>query len=85
MILHARIVKNLYHSKAPPKKWVGILIVSIVIISNAIMISYNNQRRQMGLLATVGATKKQLRNMILNEVGSTALIGVPIGIILLPT
>lgn len=61
--------------------YIVILIVSIVIISNAIMISYNNQRRQMGLLATVGATKKQLINMILSEVGSTSLIGVPVGII----
>lgn len=57
-------------------------IVSIIIVSNAITISFNNKRRQMGLLASVGATKKQLKNMMLHEVRGGAIIGIPVGVII---
>ena len=57
-------------------------IVSVIIITNGISISINNKRRQFGLLSTVGATKRQLKNMMLNEVKNAALIGVPIGFVI---
>ena len=58
-----------------------ILVASVSLISNAFSISVSERTKQFGLLAGVGATKKQLRSSVLFEAMSIAGIGIPIGIV----
>jgi len=58
-----------------------IMIGSIFLIYNAFNISLNERTRQFGILSSVGATAKQLRNSVLFEGLCIAAIGIPIGII----
>ena len=64
----------------------GILIViimvgSISLIYNAISISVSERTKQFGLLSSIGATKRQLRQSVYFEAMSLCLIGIPIGIL----
>ncbi|MBF8984521.1 FtsX-like permease family protein [Lutibacter sp. B2] len=67
--------------------WVGgilialIMIGSIFLIYNSFNISLNERTRQFGILSSVGATAKQLRNSVLFEGLCIGAIGVPIGVI----
>lgn len=58
-----------------------IMIGSIFLIYNAFNISLNERARQFGMLSSVGATAKQLRNSVLFEGLCIAAIGIPIGVI----
>lgn len=58
-----------------------ILVASVSLIGNAFSISVSERSKQFGLLAGVGATKKQLRSSVLFEATSIAGIGIPIGIV----
>lgn len=58
-----------------------IMIGSIFLIYNAFNISLNERIRQFGILSSVGATPKQLRNSVLFEGFCIGIIGIPIGII----
>ena len=61
---------------------VGLIVFgSISLIYNAFSISVSERTRQFGLLASVGATKKQLRRMVLFEAFAVASVGIPIGIL----
>ncbi len=57
-----------------------IMLGSISLIYNAFSISVSERTKQFGLLSSIGATKKQLRNMVLFEAFSVSLIGIPAGI-----
>ena len=61
-----------------------VLIVSgsVSLIYNAFSISVSERTRQFGLLSSVGATKKQLRKMVLFEAMAVSGIGIPLGILL---
>lgn len=64
----------------------GILIAiimtgSVLLIYNSFNISLNERTRQFGILASVGATGKQLRNSVLFEGLCIGVIGIPIGIL----
>lgn len=60
---------------------IGIVIVStIAVIYNAFQISVVERVKQFGLLRAVGATPKQIREIILREATYLALIGIPIGL-----
>lgn len=60
----------------------GIIMVgSIFLIYNSFSISLNERIREIGVLASVGATARQLRNSVLFEGFCIGLIGVPIGIL----
>lgn len=59
-----------------------IMVGSIFLIYNSFNISLNERMHQFGILASVGATEKQLRNSVLFEGGCIGLIGIPIGILL---
>ncbi|MCQ4637742.1 FtsX-like permease family protein [Anaerovorax odorimutans] len=65
---------------------VGVIVVAIIMIGsvfliyNAFNISLNERIQQFGILASVGATAKQLRNSVLFEGLCIGVIGTPIGI-----
>lgn len=58
-----------------------IMIGSVFLIYNSFNISLNERTRQFGILSSVGATAKQLRNSVLFEGLCIGAIGVPIGVI----
>ncbi len=58
-----------------------IMFGSISLIYNAFSISVAERTKQFGLLSSVGATKKQLRRMVLFEALTVSAIGIPLGIV----
>ncbi len=58
-----------------------IMLGSVSLIYNAFSISVSERTRQFGLLSSVGATKKQLRKMVVFEALTVSAIGIPLGII----
>lgn len=58
-----------------------IMIGSIFLIYNAFNISLNERTRQFGMLSSVGATARQLRNSVLFEGLCIGAIGIPIGVL----
>ncbi|MBV7271877.1 ABC transporter permease [Clostridium sp. PL3] len=58
-----------------------IMIGSIFLIYNSFNISLNERTHQFGILSSVGATARQLRNSVLFEGLCIGAIGIPIGII----
>lgn len=58
-----------------------IMFGSIALIYNAFSISVSERTKQFGLLSSLGATKKQLRRMVLQESFFVSLIGIPLGIL----
>lgn len=59
-----------------------IMVGSIFLIYNSFNISLNERTRQFGILSSVGATPRQLRNSVLFEGLCIGVIGIPIGIII---
>ncbi len=57
-----------------------IMFGSVSLIYNAFAISVSERTKQFGLLSSVGATKKQLRRMVLFEALTVSAVGIPIGI-----
>jgi putative ABC transport system permease protein len=58
-----------------------IMIGSIFLIYNSFNISLNERTQQFGILSSIGATPKQLRNSVLFEGLCIGAIGIPIGVI----
>ena len=58
-----------------------IMVGSIFLIYNAFNISLNERTHQFGILMSVGATAKQLRNSVLFEGFCIGLLGIPLGIL----
>jgi putative ABC transport system permease protein len=58
-----------------------IMIASIIVIHNSFNISVTERKKQFGMLASIGTTTKQLRNMVLKEGLILSVIGIPIGIL----
>ncbi len=56
-----------------------IMVGSIFLIYNSFHISLSERIREIGILASVGATSKQLRNSVLFEGFCIGIIGIPIG------
>lgn len=64
----------------------GILIVviaigSILVIYNSFAISVSERKKQFGMLASVGATKKQIKKSVIYEGAILGSIGIPLGIL----
>lgn len=57
-----------------------IMVSSVFLIYNSFNISLNERMHQFGILASVGATSKQLRNSVLFEALCVGAAGIPIGI-----
>ncbi|GIQ67193.1 ABC transporter permease [Xylanibacillus composti] len=58
-----------------------IVVGSITVIYNAFAISVSERKKQFGMLASVGATNRQIRNMVFFEGLFLGLIAIPIGIL----
>ncbi|MEI5907524.1 FtsX-like permease family protein [Bacillus spongiae] len=58
-----------------------IMIGSIALIYNAFAISVSERTRHLGMLSSVGATKRQKRNSVLFEGALIGIISIPIGLI----
>ena len=58
-----------------------IIAGSISLIYNAFSISVSERTKQMGILKSIGATKKQLRNSVMYEGVILSAIGIPLGIL----
>lgn len=58
-----------------------IMVACVSLIYNAFAISVNERMRQFGLLASIGASKRQLRRAVLLEGAIIAAIGIPVGIL----
>ncbi|MFR6334122.1 MAG: FtsX-like permease family protein, partial [Eisenbergiella sp.] len=56
------------------------MLGSIFLIYNSFNMSLNERTQQFGILSSVGATAKQLRNSVLFEGFCIGMIGIPIGI-----
>lgn len=59
-----------------------IMLGSVFLIFNSFHISLNERTHQFGILMSVGATEKQLRNSVLFEGLCIGAIGIPIGILI---
>ncbi|MFR3685938.1 MAG: ABC transporter permease [Enterococcus sp.] len=59
-----------------------IMLGSIFLIYNSFTISLNERMQQFGILSSVGATPKQLKNSVLFEGLCIGVLGIPIGILL---
>jgi putative ABC transport system permease protein len=57
-----------------------IMIGSVFLIYNSFNISLNERTRQFGILSSVGATARQLRNSVLFEGLCIGTIGIPLGV-----
>ncbi|MBQ7063785.1 MAG: ABC transporter permease [Firmicutes bacterium] len=58
-----------------------ILFGSVSLIYNAFSISVSERTRQFGLLSSIGATRKQIRQSVIYEALIVGCIGVPLGIL----
>lgn len=58
-----------------------IMLGSIFLIYNSFNISLNERTHQFGILSSVGATPKQLRNSVLFEGLCIGAVGIPIGVL----
>ena len=58
-----------------------IVFASVSLIYNAFSISVSERTKQFGLLSSVGATRKQLRRMVLFEALAVSIVGIPLGIL----
>ncbi|MCH1983952.1 FtsX-like permease family protein [Ruminococcus sp. OA3] len=58
-----------------------IMIGSVFLIYNAFTISLNERTHQFGILSSVGATAKQLKNSVLFEGLCIGAVGIPIGVL----
>lgn len=58
-----------------------IMFGSVALIYNAFSISVSERTKQFGLLSSIGATKKQLKKMVLFEALAVSVIGIPLGVL----
>ncbi len=58
-----------------------VVISTIVVIYNAFQISVVERIKQFGLLRSIGATRKQLREIVLSEASILVFLAIPIGVL----
>lgn len=58
-----------------------VMASSVMLIRNSFAISVVQRTRQFGLLGSIGATKRQLRGIVLREAAFLAAAGVPLGVL----
>ena len=59
-----------------------IMVASIICIKNSFDISITEKTKQYGMLRSIGATKRQIKNNVLFEAMILGIIGIPFGILL---
>lgn len=67
-----------------PAVIVGVIVMlaAVMVIYNIFYISINQRIHQFGLLMAIGATKKQIRRIVLNEGLILSATGIPIGVLI---
>lgn len=60
---------------------VFVVICTVVVIYNAFNISVMERVKHYGILRSIGATKKQIRNLVFKEAFIMSIIAIPIGIL----
>lgn len=58
-----------------------VVIATVLVIYNAFQISVVERMKQFGLLRSIGATRKQIRQIVMREAVVLAIIAIPIGIV----
>ncbi|WP_025850223.1 ABC transporter permease [Paenibacillus ehimensis] len=58
-----------------------VVIATVVVICNAFQISVVERMKQFGLLRSIGATRKQIRQIVIREAAVLAVIAIPLGIV----
>ncbi|MFF2154819.1 ABC transporter permease [Paenibacillus chitinolyticus] len=58
-----------------------VVVATVVVIYNAFQISVVERMKQFGLLRSIGATRKQIRQIVMREAAVLAVISIPIGIV----
>jgi len=58
-----------------------VVVATAVVIYNAFQISVVERMKQFGLLRSIGATRKQIRHIVMREAAVLAVIAIPIGIV----
>lgn len=58
-----------------------IMVGSVSMIYSAFSISVSERTKQFGLLASLGATKKQIRHSVIVEAMMVSAVGIPVGIV----
>lgn len=58
-----------------------IMVASVSLIGNAFSISVSERTKQFGLLSSIGATRKQIRQSVRFEALLIAALGIPVGIV----
>lgn len=61
---------------------VFVLVISVIVISNAFRVSANERLTQFGILKSVGATKAQIMQSVIYEGLYLTIIGIPLGIMI---
>ena len=59
-----------------------IVIASVSLIYNAFAISVAERTRQFGLLSSIGASRRQIRSMVMWEALVVAAVGIPLGLLI---
>ncbi len=58
-----------------------VMMASILLIYNAFSISVSERTQQFGLLSSIGATKRQIKQSVLYEAFLLSIIGIPLGVL----
>lgn len=58
-----------------------IVVTSVYCIKNSFEISISEKVRQYGMLASIGATRKQIKKSVYTEAGIMGMIGIPLGVL----
>ncbi|MFG0216945.1 ABC transporter permease [Brevibacillus porteri] len=58
-----------------------VVIATVVVIYNAFQISVVERMKQFGLLRSIGATRKQIRQIVMREAAVLAVIAIPVGLV----
>ncbi|WP_429841632.1 ABC transporter permease [Brevibacillus sp. FIR094] len=87
LVINERLIKVLKPESNQSILAVLIIAVSIVVtatvvvIYNAFQISVVERMKQFGLLRSIGATRKQIRQIVMREAAVLAVIAIPIGLV----
>lgn len=58
-----------------------VVVASVMFVRNSFAISVSERTRQFGLLSSIGATRRQLRGMVMREAVILACVGIPLGLV----
>ncbi|MED1919325.1 ABC transporter permease, partial [Bacillus thuringiensis] len=87
LVIHEELIKVLKPGSNQSILAVLVIVVSIVVIAtvvviyNAFQISVVERMKQFGLLRSIGATRKQIRQIVMREAAVLAVIAIPVGLV----